>query len=250
MRKRLVGVLILTALLPIPCVSKVHAAREGTMGGAVAGHDTGGISGDVGGEARVGAVPESAVGQTQLKLAQQQPPYAAAPPAEGSGPGEWVEVPGQRVGGTWVPAHKAWVSASPPGAAGKAGQYPPPPVPEAPPGYGQASPGEGYYPPPPYAFPAAPEVVPVPGTYVYFVPDIGVDILFYHGYWYRPYRGYWYRALSYNGPWLFYPRVPHALIALPPGYQRLPPGYRRIPHADLQRNWARWEREKHREHHH
>ena len=193
-----------------------------------------------------------AVNQTQLKLAQQQPqspPYAGPPPAEGTGPGQWVEVPGQRVGDTWVPPHRAWVPANPPPGAGPAGQYGPPLPPEAPPGYGQAGPGGGYPPPSPYAFPAAPDVVPVPGTYVYFVPNIGVDILFYHGYWYRSYGGRWYRGLSYNGPWAFFPRVPHALIALPRDWRRLPPGYRPIPHADLQRNWARWEHERHWEHH-
>ena len=28
-------------------------------------------------------------------------------------PGEWVMVPGQWVGGTWVPSHKAWVPVNP-----------------------------------------------------------------------------------------------------------------------------------------
>lgn len=46
-------------------------------------------------------------------------------------------------------------------------------------------PPAGYGPPPteevplPYAFTAPPDIVPIPGTYVYFVPGIGVDIFFY-----------------------------------------------------------------------
>lgn len=44
-------------------------------------------------------------------------------------------------------------------------------------------------PPPVYPFSAPPEVVVIPGTYVYFVPGINVDILFYHGHWYRPFGG-------------------------------------------------------------
>ena len=100
--------------------------------------------------------------------------------------------------------------------------------------------------PPEYAFPAPPQVAAIPGTYVYVVPDIDVDILFYHGYWYRPYGGRWYWAQSYNGPWVYLalPSVPRVLLGLPPGYRRLPPGYHRIPYGELHANWGRWERER------
>ena len=47
-----------------------------------------------------------------------------------------------------------------------------------------------------------PPVVVIPGTYAYFAPDVGVEIFFYHGFWYRPHRGHWYRADGYNGPWI------------------------------------------------
>jgi hypothetical protein len=93
-------------------------------------------------------------------------------------------------------------------------------------------------------------VVPIQGTYAYFVPGIGVDVLFYGGYWYRPFRGRWYRAASYNGPWMFTPgpMVPRVLVTLPPGWRKVRPGYRPIPHAELHGNWERWERERHWEH--
>ena len=55
---------------------------------------------------------------------------------------------------------------------------------------------------PSVVIPAPPSVVLIPATYVYFVPDISVDILFYHGHWYRPHHGHYYRATSYNGPWV------------------------------------------------
>jgi hypothetical protein len=102
-------------------------------------------------------------------------------------------------------------------------------------------------PPPAYSFSSTPEVAVIPGTYAYVVPDIGVDILFYQGYWYRPYAGRWFFALSYNGPWVFLAphRVPHVLLSLPPGYRRIPPGYHRIPYRELQTNWRRWEDERH-----
>ena len=104
--------------------------------------------------------------------------------------------------------------------------------------------------PPPFVIQAPPPVVVIPGTYVYLVPGVDVDILFYHGYWYRPYEGRWYRASSYNGPWAYLEigRVPRALITLPPDYRRVPPGYRRIPHGEMRENWGRWEHERHWDH--
>jgi hypothetical protein len=101
--------------------------------------------------------------------------------------------------------------------------------------------------PPPFLIPAPPPVVVIPRTYVYTVPDIEVDILFYHGYWYRPYEGRWYRSRSYNGPWRYLPArsVPRPLIELPPEHHRIPPGYRRIPYGDLRKNWSGWERRRH-----
>ncbi len=99
---------------------------------------------------------------------------------------------------------------------------------------------------PAFVVPSPPPMVVIPGTYVYVAPDIGVDILFYHGSWYRPHEGRWYGARSYNGPWVYLApaRVPRVLLELPPGYRRVPPGYRRITYGDMQKNWKRWERER------
>jgi len=168
----------------------------------------------VGQDSSRGTIGGSAVEpETYMRLAQAAPP----PPPEGAPP------------------------PPPPDQYG-----PPPPPPDQygppPPGYGPPPPGYG---PPPSALPAPPDVAPLPGTYVYFVPGITADILFYQGYWYRPFRGYWYGAPSYNGPWIFIRRVPRALISLPRGWRTLRPGYRLIPHAELQRNWQRWERDRH-----
>ncbi len=102
-------------------------------------------------------------------------------------------------------------------------------------------------PPPRYVIPAPPPVIVIPGTYVYAVPDIDVDILFYGGYWYRPYQDHWFRSRSYNGPWVYLatPQVPRVLINLPPDYRRPPPGYHRIPYGQFKKNWGGWERERH-----
>lgn len=113
---------------------------------------------------------------------------------------------------------------------------PPPPPPPGPP----------LPPPPGFVIPAPPPVVVIPGHYVYMVPDIDVDILFYGGYWWRPFEGRWYRARHYNGPWGFIAieRVPRPLVRLPRDYRHIPPGARRIAPAELNQNWKRWQRER------
>jgi hypothetical protein len=107
--------------------------------------------------------------------------------------------------------------------------------------------GVNFPPPPPVVIPEPPSVVVIPGTYVYFAPTIGADILFYHGYWYRPHEGRWYRANRYNGPWVHIDRkrVPVAIHHLPPNYRHIPPGHQRIPYRELNANWKTWEKEKH-----
>jgi len=96
-------------------------------------------------------------------------------------------------------------------------------------------------------FAAPPEVVVIPGTYVYMVPDIDVDILFFHGYWWRPYEGQWYRSRDYRGGWRHIEpeKIPFGLRELPHDYRhRLSPGYERIHQRDVQRNWKKWEKER------
>jgi hypothetical protein len=94
---------------------------------------------------------------------------------------------------------------------------------------------------------APPAMVVIPGTYVYYPPDVGVDIFFYRGYWYRPYRGRWFISAEYNGPWggIALGRVPRVLISLPPTYRHVPPGYERMPYGMVRKNWKGWERDRH-----
>lgn len=105
-------------------------------------------------------------------------------------------------------------------------------------------------PPPPYVIQAPPPVVVIPGTYVYEIPNAGATILFYNGYWYRPYAGNWFWAYSYNGSWQYLPpsAVPPQIAGLPPNYYIVPPGYPVIPYAEFRANWATWERERHWDH--
>ena len=99
--------------------------------------------------------------------------------------------------------------------------------------------------PPPFQMSGQPELMPIPGRYVYFVSDIDVDIFFYHGKWYRPYKDHWFRSGSYNGPWDRIRDVPDPLQDLPADYRSsIPRGYFNVPYDELSDNWERWEREK------
>jgi len=99
---------------------------------------------------------------------------------------------------------------------------------------------------PVFRFAAPPEVVVIPGTYAYTVPDADVDIVFYRDYWYRPYGGRWYRSKGYNGPWGFVAvnRVPSVLLNLPPNYRHVHAGYERIPYGHFRKSWRGWERDR------
>ncbi len=107
-------------------------------------------------------------------------------------------------------------------------------------------------PPPPLFLPAPPDVYVIPGTYAYFPPAVDVDIIFYSGYWYRPYQGYWYRSASYNGKWTYIDkrRLPRALGSLRADWRNVPPGHRFIPYGKMKQNWRSWEREKYWDKHH
>lgn len=240
MKTKLPAVVLLSTLFVYACASENYNTQKGAaigaIGGALAGQaigrNTAGTLIGAAGGALVGAVAGNAVDQSnQERRAQAQAPtpvYAPPPPsAEEAPPGRWVDVPGEWVNGKWVPAHRAWVPVNPEGE--ESGNVPLPP---------------------PYAPPGPPEMAVIPGTYAYFVPGASVDVFFYHGSWYRPFGGHWYWAPAYGGPWAYLParKIPRVLVTLPPGYRRLPPGYRPIPHVELQRNWERWERDRHWDH--
>ncbi len=108
--------------------------------------------------------------------------------------------------------------------------------------------------PPPLVFPAPPEVIVIPETYVYAVPDVQEDVFFYNGWWWRPWRGRWYRSRDYSSGWVYYRGVPSFYGRIPSGWRNdyrghhwrgHPWDHRRIPHHQLQRNWSSWEKSRH-----
>lgn len=108
--------------------------------------------------------------------------------------------------------------------------------------------------PPALVFAAPPQLVVIPETNVYAVPDLDVDVFFYSGWWWRPWEGHWYRSRTYNSGWNHYQKVPPFYSSVPSGWRN---EYRdkrwrgqqwhsqRIPHQDVRRNWRNWEKDKH-----
>ena len=108
--------------------------------------------------------------------------------------------------------------------------------------------------PPPMYFARPPELVVLPGSYVYVAPDVAEDIFFYNGWWWRPWRGHWYRSRSCNSGWAYYRNVPSFYRGIHPGWrddyrehrwQGHPWDHQRIPHQQLQQNWRGWEQNRH-----
>jgi hypothetical protein len=62
--------------------------------------------------------------------------------------------------------------------------------------------------PPPIPFIAPPNVVVLPGTDVYVVPDVEVDVFFQGGWWWRQWRGNWYRSKYHDHGWAHYRDYP------------------------------------------
>lgn len=113
--------------------------------------------------------------------------------------------------------------------------------------------------PPPIHYARPPELVVLPETYVYVVPDAEVDIFFFNGWWWRPWDGRWYRSRHYESGWSHYRDVPSFYREIPPGWrneyrERRWRGhrweYRRIPHQQVQQHWNDWERDKYWERQH
>lgn len=108
--------------------------------------------------------------------------------------------------------------------------------------------------PPPIVYAAPPELVVLPGTYVYVAPDVTEEIFFYRGWWWRPWGGHWYRSRSYSSGWAYYRHVPSFYRGIPSGWRNdyrehrwhgHAWDYQRIPHQQLHQNWRSWERSRH-----
>ena len=87
--------------------------------------------------------------------------------------------------------------------------------------------------PPPIVVAEPPEVVFIPGSQVYFVPQPEIDVFFYNGYWWSPRGNRWYRARAYNGPWGVVNKrnVPAPVYRVPKNYRNLYEKEQHIPYG-------------------
>ncbi len=108
--------------------------------------------------------------------------------------------------------------------------------------------------PPPIGFSGSPNMVVLPETDIYVVPDVDVDVFFYGGWWWRSWDGRWYRSQSYSSGWGYYEGTPSFYRSVPSSwrnnYRQRRWGdrqwnYQRIPHQQVQQNWQGWERDRH-----
>jgi hypothetical protein len=79
---------------------------------------------------------------------------------------------------------------------------------------------------PPIVLTTPPSLVVVPGTPVYYAPDISANLFFYKGRYYTVAYGVWSMAPAYGGPWAVIQigQVPAPVVAVPVEYYKIPPG--------------------------
>jgi len=107
--------------------------------------------------------------------------------------------------------------------------------------------------PPPIVFPAIPQLVVIPETDVYAVPDVQEDVFFFAGWWWRPWNNHWYRSRNYDRGWAYYPNPPRFQTNIPLDWRNnyknhTWKGYRwepqQRPQRDIQRNWNAWQKDR------
>jgi hypothetical protein len=79
---------------------------------------------------------------------------------------------------------------------------------------------------PPIVITTPPQLVVVPGTSVYYAPEIPANFFFYKGRYYSAVNNIWSRAPAYNGPWVVIQigQVPPPILSVPVEYYKIPPG--------------------------
>lgn len=98
--------------------------------------------------------------------------------------------------------------------------------------------------PPAITIPAEPDVIVIPRSDIYYIPDIDARIVFYDGNWYRLHDRHWYISASLSGPWVYVETPPGVIVTLPSEYH----GRHRIHFRDLKERWREWKREHRWEH--
>jgi hypothetical protein len=80
---------------------------------------------------------------------------------------------------------------------------------------------------PPIVVTTPPQLVVVPGSSVYYVPESPTNLFFYKGRYYTLVNNVWSTAPAYGGPWVVIQigKVPPPVLAVPLEYYKIPPGH-------------------------
>jgi hypothetical protein len=100
-------------------------------------------------------------------------------------------------------------------------------------------------PPPSITIPDEPDVIVIPKTDMYYIPDIKERIIFYEGNWYRLHEDHWFTSTSHNGPWVYVESPPAVIVNLKPAEYH---GEHHIHYKELKAKWREWKREHRWEH--
>ena len=81
------------------------------------------------------------------------------------------------------------------------------------------------------------EMVMIPDSQVYFVPNVSFDLFFYNNSWWSQRQNNWYRSRSYNGPWenVHQRYVPAPVYRVPRDYRSVYGREQHIPYGQLKR---------------
>ena len=110
----------------------------------------------------------------------------------------------------------------------------------------------------PIVFVAPPQLIVLPETNVYVVPDVEEEIFFYNGWWWRPWEGRWYRSQNFSSGWIYYREVPSFYRQIPLDWRNYYRehrwkenqwDYQPIPHQQVQQSWRGWEKSRYWERH-
>jgi hypothetical protein len=91
-------------------------------------------------------------------------------------------------------------------------------------------------PPPSITIPADPDLIQVPNTDIYYVPDVPDRVVFYHGNLYRMHDNHWFRSSSPSGQWSYEERPPDVIVNAPGEYH----GEHHVLYHDLKSKWKEW----------
>jgi hypothetical protein len=92
-----------------------------------------------------------------------------------------------------------------------------------------------------------PELVVIPGTYVYWLDARDGDVYFYGGVWWRFWGQSWYRAETYSGSWVVIrvAEVPHPVAYLSSDWKQRRNEAPRVRWGETRSQWKGWENDRH-----